>query len=650
MSEEAILSKRLQTESTNAVNERLTLSNLLEEIRNLQQQLTMLSQQVNKGQILTVTTDKEQLYLGQSTLIKATLRDKATGKIVVGQPITLFSHWGELRSLNQQDSQKGSSITVFTGSDGVARALLSPLTAEVLSPDQYDALISALAKLPVDASSPQHVLGILQDLGRDYHSNTSFMLRRAIDIYLQAFHPNLKDTINSYNTLANWQQQQVAIMALAQGGTTATNNPLGQVQGDSSVQVSAVCNVTIIDWLPAWLEAFIQFKENESTLSENFSYVSQLEGGQYSLVKTFNYYINDFVVQQRGLAGEYAGKRIIDKSVNTFIENNISESDLELTLSVDTQSTLFTNLSSISKNLAVNGLRGLRSAEQARLVLDQDISKEYTNKGSFNKLQADVGNTDSRFNRFQQDVGSRLNKTVTLSVFNKFETSIKKESSSNKLQLSTLNSKLKASDLLLNTLDKKVDKRIGTTVTRSDLTKLQNNLESLLAKKSDLTDLNKSNSAMRELAAKVDSGFEGTVSHDDLKQTTKTLQRAISKKASVASLTSMNSSLRRVIAQNRTVVNTQLNKTRTEMGALIVKVDKGFARTATRTDLNVMNANLRKSLNKKANLEELSKIDENLQLEITRNNSEVNERLNSEMVTMNKNIKRSRFINIRRRR
>ena len=590
----------------------VTTSALAEEIRHIRQQLETLSQNIGAQYHLTLSTNKTRIYLGQSTLIKATLKNKLTGQILVGYPITIFTHWGQLRSLNQQPPQHGSSVSLITASDGVARAMLSPLTAETLSSSQYDALVSALAELPEEASTPQNALDKLQNLANKYQSNSYHLLRQAIDIYLQEFHPNLKDATNQYNLLANWPQQQIAIMALAQGGTS--DSPLESIQGDSSVQVSAVCNLSLIDWLPAWLESFIQLKDNESNLSNNFNYINSLDGGKISLAKTFDYYINDFTLQMRGLAGDYAGKRIINNAVNDYIQNDMNN------LSSDSQSSLFTNLTSTTKTLAVNGLQGLESAKQQRQVLEQDFSTKYTQLDSFDQMQADIANANSRINTLQQDMDQGFESSVNLSQFNALKTTMEDTFSINAEKLANFESNLAATNTLINDLNIAFEENMMNMLTQLDLNALQDNINLKLDDKADLSKLAETTTALDKLSKSVDDRFNNTVSPEQLKAAETGLQINIDTKAD----------------------QSDLSDTKTVLSELSQSVDTRFDNTITPDQLKVTETNLQQDIDDKASLAELATVNRNLSTEISTSNTALSTKLDTSVSKLNTDIRNSR--------
>ncbi len=362
------------------------------QLQDLQQQINELRDALHMGRRLTIIPQHTQVYLGQPLLLKARLVEIKTGQPLVGYPITLFTNWGELAQVQQQHAQSGPSITGHTGADGIVRVNWTPQSSLPLTPSQRDALETQLDRLPKDAPTPEHARSALETMIAQYHWQANRWFRTAVDTYLKAFHPQFEQNLAQQNPLLSWPARTVSVVALGEGGQAASAT--GPVVGDSSVQLTAVATVRVIDWLPVWLYLFVQECQKKSDLGKQFELIKELAGGSFNLGEQFNNYIALYASRQPGLAGELASKKIVDDAVQVFLHENLTDTGNEPDLDLEQRTTLYKNLESLSDTMKWGGLPALRNSQQSQTSLKAEIKNEYVPKQVFTDFDRNI---DERF-------------------------------------------------------------------------------------------------------------------------------------------------------------------------------------------------------------------------------------------------------------
>ena len=188
---------------------------LLDEIRELREQVRSLQAALGKQPVVTMRALQEEPFLGQAVNLVVTAIEAGGKRPRVGAPLTLFTTFGRLRAADGLISQDGNAVTVRTDGNGVARALLLPPVSEDIPSVQQDTLEVALRLLDPDAPTPRESEDGLQEIARRYRLDGNLQLRQAIDVYFQDFGKGLMETLNVRDYLLAWSYFDSTVLAYA---------------------------------------------------------------------------------------------------------------------------------------------------------------------------------------------------------------------------------------------------------------------------------------------------------------------------------------------------------------------------------------------------------------------------------------------------
>ncbi len=447
-----------------------------------------------RGMRLTVFPDRKRVYVGEPVLIKARLADNQ-GSPMPGHPVTFFAQWGRFRQMSGLDQRDRGSITLVTGSDGIARALLVPSVSEPITADQEGALISALDMLPDDAPSPEAAREPLELMARAYASSAGRMLRQAVDIMLRTFHPEPWNSVNPPAFPNQWAEEEVAVMVMLQGGRP--HKTVGPLIGDSSVQLSAVCTLNIIDWMPAWLELFSHIQEKEWGLAERLGGVKELVDGSYSPSAIINYHLHEMISFQRGIAGEYAGKRCIENAVTSFIQNDLDA------MPEESRFNIYSGLSAASQSVATTGLKGWQSLIQQQQSLELELGARIEEKAGAAALE-----------QLRHEVQSELENMISE---------------------------------VQESVQGMVEERLGGL--SAEIGSISEKIEQMVSKQ----ELDQVASKVEELSASIDQRLQDVVTKDQLDATEARLNEAISTRATVSEVRGLGQRIESIGAETATI-------------------------------------------------------------------------------------------------
>ncbi len=488
----------------------------------LQQEIQELAARSGTAKRLVIRPDRDRVYLGQPVLLTARLTDPASGMPMVGYPVTFFTQWGRLRPVTGMDTSAGKSVTITTGSDGRAQARLCVETSEPFTIDQENALLTALDRLPSSASVPEEARQALEMTARTYASSAGLMLRKAVDILLRKFHPDPWDSINLRGLPAEWDVEKVAVIGMLQGGTA--ESPVGPMSGDSSVQVSAVCTLSVVDWLPAWLEIFASVQERKWGLSDRLSGVKDLTGGRYSPAGIINCHIQDMVSLQRGMAGEYAGKRCIENAASSFFQKELSKMPEEV------QAGIYASLSAASRSVAATGLKGWQSMVQQQQAIELNVNSMIaTNMAT----KADAQALDQFREQLQAEIDRRVSETAENLVSEMEE------------RFSSITEELGA-----------INENMGQMVSKTELESVKNELQAEISTRVSKQDLNQVASQVDRVSAEMDRRFQDSVTRAELAETETRLNQAINSRASIEEVNALDTRVNRIDTATTTMRST----------------------------------------------------------------------------------------------
>jgi hypothetical protein len=298
------------------------------------------------------------VYLGQAVSITATLND---GELPAPDvPVTFVATRGELRCNDGYTTHQGHLITARTGFDGVVRLTALPTTTEELSPLQQDALSTALGLLDRAADTPAAAAAGLRSLAQQYAWEINLPLRQAIDIYVREFRPMLLDTVNHRENLVSWSFTDSALLAFA---PVAGNGETG-----SSVSATATLHLRVRNWIPAFLEAFVNTAREESGLTEELRDISRNVGDRGRFVNDIYTRASQYVTSRWGNVGAYVGRKVAESSIRNVIDTDLNELPLETRVAV------FPALDLASKTVAATDTRVLQALVGTRREMAEDVS------------------------------------------------------------------------------------------------------------------------------------------------------------------------------------------------------------------------------------------------------------------------------------
>jgi hypothetical protein len=292
-----------------AMDERLD-RNLLQQIT---RRLNRLESQFDAGPAIRLRALNADALLGQDTVVLAQLTD-AADQPLIDRELTAMSSWGLLSGRAGLRSVAGNSITVRSNHQGICRLRLAATTDRTLSDVDQASLSRALQALGTPGDTPRDSLKALGELTRLYRAPGNDSLRRAIDAYYQRYGEGgqLDAPIDS---LTSWPRISITIVAWL---TPEADAATAQIP-------TALINVTQRNWFYAWLWAYRQHLESESTLAASLADVNTgKRSGSGVLTDVFGR-IGTFVAAQDGLVGQTIGRDFAANNLNQFLQTGLSK-------------------------------------------------------------------------------------------------------------------------------------------------------------------------------------------------------------------------------------------------------------------------------------------------------------------------------------
>jgi len=358
---------------------------LMDEIRELREQVRSLQAALGNQPRVTVRALQEQPFLGQAVNLVVTVIEAGGKRPRVGAPLTLFTTWGRLRATDGLTYQEGNAVSVHADGNGVARALLLPPASEDLLSVQQDTLEVALRLLDPDASTPGEIEDGLREIARRYRLDGNLQLRHAIDVYFRDFGEGLLETLNVRDYMLAWSYFDSTVLAYARDDT-----------GAGSVDATGALTVRIKNWIGPWLVTIESIARSESQLAEDLSRASQVEETGALLGRVYDG-VNDFVSAQRGLVGGYVGQRIAESSLRDFLQSGIGDLPREKQLAV------FPALDAASRTVASSDASVLGAVGETRVELRQELDTKIEGVETRN-----VELLDTRVNVLQSQLDTKV--------------------------------------------------------------------------------------------------------------------------------------------------------------------------------------------------------------------------------------------------
>jgi hypothetical protein len=402
---------------------------LLQEVRALRETVEALHAALGVRHRATLRLLQDRPFLGQPVNIVATVTDALGTTPQVGVPVTLAATWGRLRFAGDLTVQQGGTVTARTGADGTVRVTLLPPTSEDLWEPQQSALETTLRLLDVGALTPHDTEAGLQEMVRRYRWEANVDLRRAVDVYFRDFRHRLLDTVNYRDYMQAWSYFDATVMMFVRGDPS-----------DTAVQGTATLTLLFKDWLGPWLETYLALSESESTLGDDLQRVKERGGEAGALVQGIYGQVRDFVAGQRGLVGEYAGRKVASESLDRFLDSQLDD------LPLDDRISLFPALKVAADTVDAAGLNVLTAVGQTRAELRQELSDKIR--------RVETGGIDVLVTELE-DLRLQLGEKVDATEFNGFRTEIIGELAA-KVDSTTFTSQLGSLQGKINVLETEV--------------------------------------------------------------------------------------------------------------------------------------------------------------------------------------------------
>ncbi|MCC6166177.1 MAG: hypothetical protein IT329_03020 [Caldilineaceae bacterium] len=353
---------------------------------------------------LRVDAPAARIFLGQPVAILA------RGLLAGGQtpaanlPITFMTSWGTLRGVGAgYIGQIGASVTTLTGLDGVARVTLLPPGADLLDVAQQSALRTALDRLDPNAATPADLQAQLGALVNDYRWEANLLLRQAVDILYRANGAPPLDAIHPEDALAAWRQVNATVVAIAGG------EPIAALSTGGEPIAAASAAVRVLDWLPPWLQLYIERTQTDATLPRQLERAGRRAADPHTLIDGVYREVNQYVDRQLGEIGQVMGQRSAESALRTFAQKGLAE------LSAAARVELFPALRTASETVATAGVQVLGALGQGRADLRQEVGAQVQTVDS--RLGGRIGSVEQAltgkadagdFQGFRSEIGASL--------------------------------------------------------------------------------------------------------------------------------------------------------------------------------------------------------------------------------------------------
>lgn len=363
---------------------------LAREVQALRQTVMALEDALSQQVRIALRVVTPAAYLGQPVSLLAEVID-ARGEAVPGAVVTFVTTWGRLRAIRAEGVQTGGTLKLRTGPDGSARATLLPPLSEPLYESQQAALAAALRRLDPEAATPRAVEADLRLLVREYQWEASIDLRAAVDVFFREFRARILDTVNQYDYLASWNYFDSTVIAYIQD------------EMSGAVHATAALRLAFKDWLAPWMEVYLDALRAEGRLSGQLRDAKGFVRDAPLLHEIIVARMRDYVASQRGLAGEFAGRRVAETAARDFLARDLADLPLESRVA------LVPTLETAAGTIVNVDPRVFSAIGQTRVDLDRKIDAAVGQLdpgkigGLFDRIDGLQGLLDSKLDRGQLD-------------------------------------------------------------------------------------------------------------------------------------------------------------------------------------------------------------------------------------------------------
>jgi len=324
----------------------------------INQRLNMLEGRVNASETIRLQAINPDVLLGQETILIAELKD-GNGNPLINRELTVVTTWGLLSGRAGLYPVNGNSITVRSDHLGLCRLRLSAVLGEALTSVETASLSQALTLLSAANTAPRDNMQALTELARLYRAPGNDSLRRAIDVYFKRY-GNSAQLNAPVDSLNSWPHIAVTVVAWL---TPTSDLATAQLP-------TTILNIQQRNWFYAWLWAYRQLLEDESSLVASLAAVdSNQRSGSGILTDLFSR-IGSFVGAQDGLVGQQLGQSFAANSLNVFLQSGLSNVPFEERTKVITGVT--SGVKSLSKTVPFSTLKSSRA--ETNLQIDSRVA------------------------------------------------------------------------------------------------------------------------------------------------------------------------------------------------------------------------------------------------------------------------------------
>lgn len=364
---------------------------------------------------LRVDAPAARIFLGQPVAILARGRQSGDQTPAADLPITWITSWGTLRGVGEgYAGQIGASVITPTSLDGMARVTLLPPGADLLDVAQQSALRTALDRLDPNAATPADLQTQLSALVDDYRWEANLLLRQAVDLLYRANGAPPLDAVRPEDALAAWRQVNATVVAIAGSaepivaGSTG-GAPIAPLSTGGAPIAAALVTVRVLDWLPPWLQLYIQQTQTDATLPRDLERTRRRAVDPHALIDGVYREINQYVNRQLGQIGQKVGQRAAETALRTFVHEGLAE------LPAAARADLFPTLRTASETVATAGVHVLGALSQGRADLRQEVDAQVKTVDS--RLGGRIGSVEqaltgkvdtSDFQGFRSEIGASL--------------------------------------------------------------------------------------------------------------------------------------------------------------------------------------------------------------------------------------------------
>lgn len=277
------------------------------------QRLNKLESRLRATPTIRLTAINPDALLGQQSLLMAELKD-GDGRPLIGQELTLVTTWGRLEGRAGVRPVEGNSITVASDHLGLCKVRLTAAVGEQLSAVESASLSSALAVLGTPGDSPRDSFSELTELARRYRAASGIALRRAIDIYFKRYGDTSLASV-PIDSLATWPRIATTVVAWL---TPEPAAPTAQIP-------TGLLRLHQRNWFYAWLWAYRQLLETESTLGASLADVRSTDRSGGAILSDLFGRVGSFVEGQRGLVGQQLGQSYAATRLNGFLQTALNK-------------------------------------------------------------------------------------------------------------------------------------------------------------------------------------------------------------------------------------------------------------------------------------------------------------------------------------